>query len=71
VQLRTAPAEGDPTEPWPFPRFAPDGFTAGKRLAADSDRARFREGLIRLLDRSARFSHKGSVWKVEDLDLIP
>ena len=71
VQLKTAPADGDPTEPWPFSRFAPDGFTEGKRLASDSDRARFREGLIRLLDKSARFSHKGKVWKVEDLDLIP
>ena len=71
VQLRTAPADGEATEPWPFPRAAPDGFTTARRLSSDSDRARFRESLLRLLERNAKFSHAGKVWTVEELDLIP
>jgi hypothetical protein len=71
VELTTAADGGEATEPWPFPRATPDGFTTSRRLSADSDRARFRDGLLRLLDRNARFSHKGAAWKVVDLDLIP
>jgi hypothetical protein len=71
VQLKVAPADGEATEPWPFPRAAPEGFAQMKRLSPDSDRSRFREGVLRLLDPAARFSHAGKVWRVEDLDLIP
>jgi hypothetical protein len=71
IQLKVGPADGDATEPWPFPRATPEGFAQMKRLSPDSDRSRYREAVLRLLDPAARFSHAGKVWKVEDLDLIP
>jgi hypothetical protein len=71
VQLETAPAEVEATEPWPFPRAVPETFAPGKRLESGPDRAKFRESLLRLLDPKAVFSHAGKAWKVAALDLIP
>jgi hypothetical protein len=71
VFLKLAPAEGGDAVAWPFERQKPATFEGdGKILIPESDRARFRDGLLLLLDKKAKFSIKDKVWRVVQIDLI-
>jgi hypothetical protein len=69
--LRTAAADPGPSRPWPLERAAPETFAKGAELVPGADRARFREAVLILLEKDARFSDGDRVWKVVTLELIP
>jgi hypothetical protein len=71
VWLKVETVDEQATTPWPFQRAAPESFARGGLLKPEADKVRFREGVLRLVDPSSRFSSKDKTWRVSELNLLP
>jgi hypothetical protein len=68
--LRMATTTETADTPWPFARQKPESFAAGAILIPESDRMKFREGVLKLLTKDARFSHQDKTWQVAGVVLV-
>jgi hypothetical protein len=71
VGLRLVKTTGEGAVPWPFADQKPSKFSneTGASLTRTGDHGRFREGLLKLAVKGARFSFQGEIWEVAELDL--
>lgn len=71
--LKLAPSDGAGAAPiaWPFKRAMPEAFVNGAGLTPESDRVAFRQALLALLAKDARFSRNAATWMVAEVALIP